>query len=137
MRIGAKQMTLAVFRQLPKSAIVCQETGNLCGVPWGLVNYNPGDCWMNRSWGHVHVIWQQGKALFRDCVYDDLYPQVLQDMIEMARKQLMKVVGRKTYAYDSEVFPIVKESQKYQDLLAWHRARYQELAALDQLFIAV
>lgn len=38
-RIGAKQMTLAVFRQLPYKSII-DECGNLLELPWGWVNYD-------------------------------------------------------------------------------------------------
>jgi hypothetical protein len=42
LRIGKKQMTLAVFRQLPKRELI-DEAGNIVGVPWGHVNYHQ-DC---------------------------------------------------------------------------------------------
>jgi hypothetical protein len=38
MRIGTKQMTLAVFRQLPRKDIL-NYTGNLIAPAWGWVNY--------------------------------------------------------------------------------------------------
>jgi hypothetical protein len=39
MRIGTKQMTLAVFRQLPYRNIF-HKSGNLVAPPWGWVNYD-------------------------------------------------------------------------------------------------
>lgn len=39
MRIGTKQMTLAVFRQLPSKDIF-DKWGNLLATPWGWVNYD-------------------------------------------------------------------------------------------------
>lgn len=39
MRVGAKQMTLAVFRQLQRQDIF-DESGELLAVPWGWVNYD-------------------------------------------------------------------------------------------------
>lgn len=42
MRIGTKQMTLAVFRQLPYRDIFA-ESGDLMGFPWGWVNYDRGE----------------------------------------------------------------------------------------------
>lgn len=45
MRIGAKQMTLAVFRQLRHKDIF-DECGNLLAPPWGWVNY---DCDLGRQ----------------------------------------------------------------------------------------
>ena len=42
MRIGSKQMTLAVFRQLPHRDIF-GEDGSLVALPWGWVNYDRGE----------------------------------------------------------------------------------------------
>lgn len=71
-RIGPKQMTQAVFRQLKNEALVVPDTLELRGVPWGTVNYTPGDCPPISP--HLHVIWQTGEDLRRDCFplrYDD------------------------------------------------------------------
>lgn len=65
--ISGKQVTLAVFRQLPKLQI---RPG---GVPWGRVNYHPDKCepgsyhrLLSRQWpAHVHVVWQLDADLFR------------------------------------------------------------------------
>jgi hypothetical protein len=63
--ISGKQVTLAVFRQLPEREIIDPQTGNLCGIPWGLVNYHFKDCeaWMKDD--HLHVVWQSGGVLYR------------------------------------------------------------------------
>lgn len=52
MRIGTKQMTLAVFRQLPFSEIFCRD-GNLLAPPWGWVNYD-------RDYGKPFVFSHEG-----------------------------------------------------------------------------
>lgn len=40
-RIGTKQMTLAVFRQIPRKSII-DKSGNLIELPWGWINYDKG-----------------------------------------------------------------------------------------------
>ncbi len=65
--IGSKQVTLAVFRQLPARQIIDPKTGELRGVPWGRVNYHPGDC-QGAGPAHLHVVWQDAGELFRACV---------------------------------------------------------------------
>lgn len=71
LRIGTKQVTQSVFRQLPRRSVWDPMTGQLQGTPWGLVNYFWHDCgptWPERP--HLHVVWQCGERLFRDCVFD-------------------------------------------------------------------
>ena len=68
LRIGTKQVTQSVFRQLPRRRVWDTTTGTLRGQPWGTVNYFWGDCASGST--HLHVVWQQGERLFRDCVYD-------------------------------------------------------------------
>jgi hypothetical protein len=63
--IRGKQVTLSVFRQLQEGCLVNHETGALNGQPWGKVNYFWGDCKPN----HLHVVWQKGDELRRDCVF--------------------------------------------------------------------
>lgn len=38
-RVGNKQMTLSIFRQLPRKSII-DDHGNLIELPWGWVNYD-------------------------------------------------------------------------------------------------
>ena len=68
LRIGTKQVTQSVFRQLPKRSVWDDETGQFQGTPWGLVNYFWNDCSYS-SGTHLHVVWQDGERLFRDCVF--------------------------------------------------------------------
>jgi hypothetical protein len=66
--ISGKQVTLAVFRQLMSETVVDMDTLQYQGVPWGRVHYFWGDC-ANRGYaGHLHVVWQKGTELRRDCV---------------------------------------------------------------------
>src|SRR5262249_19566459 len=63
--INKKQMTLSVFRQLHQEPVINEETGTFNGLPWGTVNYFWGDCQPD----HLHVVWQKGSELRRDCVW--------------------------------------------------------------------
>jgi hypothetical protein len=71
MKVGNKQVTLALYRQLTREQVIDARTGQLRGVPWGLVNYNAGDC---GGYGpeHLHVVWQKGGALRRCCVTPEM-----------------------------------------------------------------
>lgn len=69
LRIGTKQVTQSVFRQLPKRSVWDPMTGHIQGTPWGLVNYFWNDC-AHSIGSHLHVVWQDGERLFRDCVFD-------------------------------------------------------------------
>lgn len=64
-RVGNKQMTLAVFKQLVRKPLIDWNTVQLRGIPWGWVNYHK-DC---ISADHLHVIWQDGNRLLRNDVY--------------------------------------------------------------------
>jgi hypothetical protein len=63
--ISGKQVTLAVFRQLQREDLIDPVEVQLRGVPWGLVNYFWGGC---REYSHLHVVWQDGDELRRDCI---------------------------------------------------------------------
>jgi hypothetical protein len=70
-RIGKRQLTLSVFRQLPVKHILdgFGDVGDLAGEPWGTVNYHWDSCGYSRHDGpHVHVVWAQDGRLYRDCV---------------------------------------------------------------------
>lgn len=59
--IEGKQVTMAVFRQLPYRQIVDEERMELCGIPWGHVNY----FWGNLNSACLHTVWQSGQTLYR------------------------------------------------------------------------
>lgn len=67
-RIGTKQMTQSVFKQLREERLIDRETLELRGTPWGWVNYHH-DCGDLYS-GHLHVVWQSGSEL-RSCVLEE------------------------------------------------------------------
>jgi hypothetical protein len=67
--IDGKQVTLSVFRQFQNEDLIDLESGQLKGVPWGRVNYDPGDCIANEK--HLHVVWQKGSELRRACVREE------------------------------------------------------------------
>src|SRR6266496_1508798 len=85
MKIGKRQVTLSVFRQLPEERIIDHLTGKLRGIPWGRVNYHvecsdaipvltygqelirkvlqeEGQKWVDP---HLHIVWQKGNELRR------------------------------------------------------------------------
>src|SRR4051794_38982249 len=63
MKIGNRQVTLSVFRQLKQENIIDPQTTELCGIPWGTVNYHV-DCDEIKG-DHLHVVWQKGTELRR------------------------------------------------------------------------
>jgi hypothetical protein len=63
LRVGAKQMTLAVFRQLPRG-------NEITGPMWGWVNYHPDNCADDGP--DRHVVWQDGDELRRAWVAEPL-----------------------------------------------------------------
>jgi hypothetical protein len=66
--VSGKQVTLAVFRQLQQSDLLTLNDGTFQGLPWGMVNYCPGDCTFRLSpikEAHEHFIWQEGFELRR------------------------------------------------------------------------
>lgn len=65
LRVGTKQVTQSVFRQLAFRPFFDRQTFQENGVLWGWVNYFWGKC----KDDHIHVVWQGGGAIYRDCVY--------------------------------------------------------------------
>lgn len=73
-KMGPKQVTLSVFRQLLTEPLIDAETLQLRGVPWGRVNYRWGDC-ANKPQSHLHIVWQLGGELRRACVDQSIRDQ--------------------------------------------------------------
>jgi hypothetical protein len=75
LRVGKKQVTMGLFRQLPRDTLLDPETLQLRGVPWGHVHYWwDGDgsvtySSLTRS-AKLHVVWQLGEVLKRAVVYE-------------------------------------------------------------------
>jgi hypothetical protein len=77
MKVGKKQVTMGLFRQLPLRPITTCPGTLFEGEPWGHVNY-----WWDGDGRHLseytdkpitatalHVVWQLGDVLYRDVVY--------------------------------------------------------------------
>ena len=75
LRVDNRQLTQAVFRQLPVQELINQETIELKGRVWGWVNYNPDGPSENRQF-----IQQQGEKLCR-C------PFHVRDILELDTQQ--------------------------------------------------
>jgi len=73
MKIGNRQVTLAVFRQLRTESIIDHKTGALRGIPWGKVNYHVGCEIAGAGTSHIHIVWQKGGELRRCYV---VHPQM-------------------------------------------------------------
>lgn len=65
LNVGAKQMTLSIFRQLIAAPAINPE-GRVQGQPWGTVNYHPDRC--DDAKEHLHVVWQMDDQLRRGYV---------------------------------------------------------------------
>lgn len=74
-RVGRKQMTQAVFRQLLPEHPFDFEKEELRGDLWGTVNYFWKGCDEDRGYetSHLHLVWQRDNELRRCCVYEPGY----------------------------------------------------------------
>ncbi len=111
-RIGERQMTLAVYRQIPKRSAF--DDGILFGDVWGRVNYYWGDC----SEDHLHIVWswpyeEDEPRLFRDCVWPYPFRSPLSDVEQEVRRS------------------------RNPDLWASYGQGYRTILDTPQLFIAV
>lgn len=59
--VDNRNLTLSVFRQIPRRILIDSETHDLNGIPWGIVNY----FWKENE-GLLHVLWQDEENLYRD-----------------------------------------------------------------------
>jgi hypothetical protein len=89
--VRGKQVTLSVFKQLPKEDLLNPETAELLGTAWGKVNYFWGDCHND----HLHIVWQKGQELRRACVFPRLHHEVPGNMaydLISERRSLLKLL---------------------------------------------
>ncbi len=134
-KIDNKQMTLAVFRQLPEERLIDHLTGKLRGIPWGRVNYHVecSDAVPVLTYGHevidkvfqekgrkhvdphLHIVWQKGNELRRSIVRDWTF--------------------REWPSYEEYSENLTQDEIEH-IAIAWLQS-YAQLKALDQLFIAV
>jgi hypothetical protein len=73
LKVGKKQVTMGMFRQLPHDLLLDPETVQLRGVPWGHVRYRwdgDGSHWCGRG-PKLHVVWQLGDELRRGWVSEE------------------------------------------------------------------
>ncbi len=132
--IGKKQMTLSVFRQLPKvdPRVWWEQASRDQAIHWGTVNYcrdcPPGIASatgeivggvLNPS--HLHLVWQSGPRLYRTAILEPRADLHFYDPI----KGINWGLTHSSYAWWSD-----------EDLAEAERA-YADLLRLDQLFIAV
>ena len=77
-KVGKKQMTQSLFRQLPFKKIIPFENNEILGTPWCSVNYFWENCTPPGNYiginnkklaEHIHLVWQQGGTIYRDCIY--------------------------------------------------------------------
>ena len=80
--VDKRQMTMGVFRQLDRGDWLDHETGLERGILWGRVNYFWGDCKKD----HLHIVWQQGDKILRDCLKDYADTQHLGQAVNNAVK---------------------------------------------------
>jgi hypothetical protein len=73
LKVGKKQVTMGLFRQLPLGELLDTDTLQLRGLPWGRVNYWwEGDGRDGLLPGNkVHVVWQAGDELRRAVVNEE------------------------------------------------------------------
>jgi hypothetical protein len=123
-KIGKRQLTLSVFRQLPERQVIDAELLALRGEPWGRVNYRwqfdrgPYEQMVPDS---VQVVWQASGVLFRCHVTRWFaYSQEAQPWQQEAHERLRGMPKEERKAFRR----------------CWEEI-YDRLAALDQLFIAV
>jgi hypothetical protein len=62
--VGSKQITQALYRQLPDRYIIDRKTGQLRGTPWGWINVHEPAC-KGSAPSHLHVVWELDGLLLR------------------------------------------------------------------------
>jgi len=81
-RIGGKQVTQSVFRQLKDESLFLfhwepEWKVEMRGDPWGTVNYCPGKSCRNDDYRyssrHLHVVWQKGSELRKATVFAEVH----------------------------------------------------------------
>lgn len=135
-RIGKKQMTLSVYKQLQREESFT-DIFEPKGQFWGRVNYCPGGvCGIDpkrRPSRHIHIVWQKGNELRRDYVRSDYDPCNINDWdydrtcfyMQSYYGTPMQYDNRHTRDNDAKGF-----TEDYNAFL-------ETIKALPQLFIAV
>jgi len=111
MRIGTKQMTLAVFRQLPYRDIF-HRSGKLVAPPWGWVNYDRNGC------SAKPFVFSLDGVLYRcdvDIAYNSklaVQPQADQKYVA-AHFEANQWIEKKTIWVPTAKFIVSRDQQKY------------------------
>lgn len=113
LQINAKQVTLAVFRQMDIKRILDYENLKINGFVWGRVNYC-AEKHINNHFApqdniHIHIIWELEGKLFRDTIFKE------------AARNIHLPLRREEY----------KEAERF------HNLQYDLFETFDLLFIAV
>lgn len=139
--LGKKQMTLSVFRQLPREHIMDPDTMTLRGTPWGIVNYFWDGCGYCKSDGeHLHVVWEKGGRLFRACVgtlWQEDSDEVRGDPVALAAIDEDGETSWCSHPDYAGHYTRPWPGFDFQPFCQWWDECYSKLTALDQLFIAV
>jgi hypothetical protein len=89
LKVGKKQVTMGLFRQLPHEPLLEGEDVHLRGVPWGHVNYWwDGDGSQADDGPRLHVVWQQDTVLYRS-VIDRQPPRPTRRWLRSLRETVM------------------------------------------------
>jgi hypothetical protein len=140
-RLGKRQLTQAVFKQLPTRHIINPEKFTLRGKPWGVVNYHWDGCGFEPCGApggtHLHVVYVAGGKLYRSCVGP---------MWANAYRTNPSRCPDSGYEYDpaeaawpeGDCAGVAGAGAALVEAFVdkWNKL-YRHLAALDQLFIAV
>jgi hypothetical protein len=95
LRVGHKQMTQAVFRQLLREHPLDHEKEELRGDLWGLVNYFWKGCHggHREQLEHLHLVWQLGDELRRECIFSPRHCKEMEDEIRGIEHLLQEVTS--------------------------------------------
>lgn len=141
--ISNRQVTLSVYRQIPKQDIICWENPpTLWGVPWGRVNYYFDECKKEDPNTHMHVVWQRESELRRACVESCFDSSLLDDDRQydywrLKSDYLLRLYRRYRKAIrerDEHVLGAIDEEVADYKSLYW--LLVQSLLDLPQLYIA-
>jgi hypothetical protein len=76
LKVGKKQVTMGLFRQLPQRSLTAYPRPEFVGEPWGYVNYWwDGDGRQDFTYSNpapltaLHIVWTTEGRLYRDVVY--------------------------------------------------------------------
>ena len=127
--VSGKQMTLAVFRQLPWLADADADA-----ELWGIVRYDikdQGDLWL---------VFSRGGVLYR-CLFDMSEPRIGDGHLQWARRNVENLRFNSQNARDKAAAELAQAEVEYAERVKSETSRYQKnqaiAADLPQLFIAV